>query len=137
MSLKDSWNNLSVSGKIVAWMTFISTMFGLITGLTPAVSALDSMGLPVMATRAWVRDDNGQLRSAVTSLTMKQNDMQLDTLNGKLEAAVAARNKLELDKLNYDDRGKVLADQEMRRLQDTIDLLNEQKRSIRGGRGPQ
>lgn len=132
----DGWNALTPGRKFIAIVSAVGVIFGAIAGFTPALSAWDDMGLPTPATRAWVRDDNGQIKALVALLNSKQADLQLDNVNGKIEATTAARNSLEIAALNYDAEGKVKAAQEMRRLDDTIAALNEQKRAIRGLRGP-
>lgn len=130
-SLKESWDGLSPVGKMMAIVPAVGTVLTILTTATPAVTAWDDMGLPTMATRSWVRDDNGQLKQLVSALNAKQADLQIDNVNGKIESTTAARNKLEIDALGYDPAAKIRASQEMRRLDDTINALNEQKRAIR------
>lgn len=131
-----SWKSMSLLAKITAIGSLVGVILGTIAGFTPAVSAWDEMGLPTAATRAWVRDDNGQLKQLVSALNAKQTDLQLDNVNGKIEAITAARNKLEIDALSYDQVAKIRATQEIRRLDETIAALNDQKRAIRSPRGP-
>ena len=132
----ESWKGFTPGGKIVTVASAVGIVFGVISGFPPALSAWDDNGLPTPATRGWVRDDNGQLKQLVAALNAKQADLQIDNVNGKIEATTAARNKLELDAISYDATGKIKAAQEMRRLDETIAALNEQKRAIRNPRGP-
>lgn len=136
LAITEGWNNLSLVGKATAIATFIGAVLGAIVGWTPAVNAWDDMGLPTAATRAWVRDDNGQIKNLVSTLNAKQRDMQIDNANGKIEAATSSRNAIEIASLKYDDEGKIKAQQEIRRLNEMIGALGEQKRAITGSRGP-
>lgn len=136
LAITEGWNNLSLIGKATAVTTLVGTILGAIVGWTPAVNAWDDMGWPVAATRAWVRDDNGQIKNLVSTLNAKQRDMQIDSANGKIEAATSARNSIEIASLKYDDEGKIKAQQEIRRLNEMIGALGEQKRAIAGARGP-
>jgi hypothetical protein len=136
MSLIDNWNAFTPTGKAMAVITIVGGILTVLTQITPAVSALDDNGFPVMATRAFVREYTGQANTAIGRLTAKQNDMQVDTLNGKIEAARASRNAIEIAALKYDDEGKTKAGQEIRRLDDLIAALSEQLRAIQGVRRP-
>lgn len=137
MSFKEAWDGLPAPLKgFAAGVGIVGGVITVITGFAGAVDALDAGGFPIPATRAWVREDNGQIKSLVRVLNEKQTAIQLDNLNGKVESMTALRNKLEIDALNYDPEGKTRAAQEMRRLDETIAALNEQRRAIRGTRGP-
>jgi len=136
MSLIDNWNAMSPTGKTMATLSIIGAALTVLTQITPAVSALDENGFPVIATRAWVRESTGQMNTVVGRLTAKQNDMQIDQLNGKIEAAMSSRNSLEIAALKYDDEGKIKAAQEIRRLDELIALLSDQRRAIQGVRRP-
>jgi hypothetical protein len=103
-------------------------VFGAIAGAPPAMNALDDAGF-YLASRLYVRNDRRGFETALTSI-------QIDSIDGKIEAAEAAHNKLELDQLGYDTVGQIKALQEMRRLATTIDLLREKRRNIKGERGP-
>lgn len=115
--------------KLGAIAGILVALFGAISGYAPAMNALDAAGLFPASTK-YVRDENKVLQAAIAGLT-------IDSIDGKIEAAQAARNKLELDKLGYDAYGQIKAQQEMSRLSDTIDALREKKRNLRGERlGP-
>lgn len=131
MSLVEDWKNQSLLIKTIAVvLPALATLLTIIVSADPALTALDQNGVPIIATRGWVRGETGNMKTQIV-------DIQIDLARGKRDANQAARNKLEIDALNLpDDTSKIKSQQEMRRLDDTIIALNEQIRVMMGVKGP-
>lgn len=131
MSLVEDWKNQSVLIKTIAVvLPALATLLTIIVSADPALTALDQNGVPIIATRGFVRGETGNMKTQIV-------DIQIDLARGKRDANQAARNKLEIDALNLpDDTSKIKSQQEMRRLDDTISALNEQIRVMMGVKGP-
>lgn len=146
--LTDIWNERSTRAKIIGGAAgAVASIFAAITAFIPAVEAWDKAGLPTLSTRGFVREQTFEIKSsqAIDKQQMQSTQalekaqlqaIQLDNANGKRENLTAARNKLELDALQYDDAGKIKAQQEMRRLDESINAISEQIRSLNGQRSP-
>lgn len=116
---------------MTAAATTLTAILGVIVGIGPAVEALDNGGLPVIASRDWVRSQITPMRTQMT----QYNSIKLDIANGKKEAAERDLDKLELDaiKPGISDEEKVRNLQAQRRVKETIEATKNQIRAIELG----
>jgi len=120
---------------VTSMATMISAVLGVIIGITPAIDAWDSAGLPTPATRGWIREKVVQMQNYAAESRAESRATRLDIANGKREAAERDLDKLELDVLKTNsEEEKVRNLQAQRRVKETLEKLKDQINRIETNR---
>ncbi len=140
MGLKESWLAQSTPVKTLTIAgPFLGAVLGVVTGWTPAVDAWDGMGLPTMATRAYVRHITMPVVVSQKIIDQRAIDLQIDMANDKLERTGDAQafwnnEKRKADSSGADQVTRFGIDKQLRELDNRDAALREQLRALKAQR---